>query len=100
MKLFKPSFVVDATIRLGYRENVIVGLGIVLTCCTILYLIPRTSIMGAILLTGYLGGAVASHLRAGAGTFPVLFPVMVGMLLWGGLVLRDSRLRMLIPFRR
>jgi hypothetical protein len=99
MKLFKPKFVVDATIQLGYREDVIVGLGIVLTTCTILYVIPRTSVLGAILLTGYLGGAVASHLRAGAGPFPVLFPAIFGMLVWGGLVLRDSRLRLVLPLR-
>ncbi len=64
MKLFKPKFVVEATVQLGYSENVIVGLGIVLTACTLLYVIPQTAILGAVLLTGYLGGAVASHLRA------------------------------------
>jgi len=100
MKLFKPKFVVDATIQLGYRQSVIVGLGIVLIACTVLYVIPWTSVLGAILLTGYLGGAVASHLRAGQGWYPISFPIMVGMLIWLGLVLRDSRLRLLIPIRR
>jgi hypothetical protein len=98
-KLFKPEPVVKATLELGYPENVIFGLGIVLLSCTILYLIPRTSVLGAILLTGYLGGAVASHLRHEDGAFAVLFPVVFGALLWGGLVLRDARLRALLPLR-
>ena len=100
MKLFKPTFVIDATVQLGYQESVIFALGIVLTTCTILYVIPRTSVLGAILLTGYLGGAVASHLRADASLFAVSFPIIVGVLVWGGLVLRDSQLRLLIPVRR
>jgi hypothetical protein len=99
MKLVKPAPVVEATVRLGYAESVIVGMGIVLLACTVLYLIPRTAILGAILLTGYLGGAVATHVRVGEGLFPVLFPVVFGALLWGGLWLRDERLRALIPLR-
>jgi hypothetical protein len=99
MKLVKPAPVVEATVRLGYPESVILGLGIVLLACTVLYLIPRTSILGAILLTGYLGGAVATHVRVGEGLFPVLFPVVLGVLLWGGLYLRNERLRALIPLR-
>ena len=99
MKLVKPAFVVEATMKLGYPESVILGLGIVVVCCAVLYLIPRTAVLGAILLTGYLGGAVASHLRAGDGAFPVLFPAVFGALLWGGLVLRDARLRSLLPLR-
>lgn len=97
MKLFKPAFVVEATVKLGYPEGIIVPLGIVLTLCTILYLIPRTAVLGAVLLTGYLGGAVATHVRVGEGWFPILFPVIFGVLLWGGLYLRDQRLRTLIP---
>jgi hypothetical protein len=84
---------------LGYPESVILGLGIVLTASTLLYAIPRTAVLGAILLTGYLGGAVATHVRVGGGAFPVLFPVCIGVLLWGGLVLRDARLRSLLPLR-
>jgi hypothetical protein len=99
MKLVKPEPVVKATVELGYPESVIVGLGIVLSSCTIIYMIPRTSILGAILLTGYLGGACASHLRAGQGWFPILFPVAFGVMLWGGLYLRDERLRALLPLR-
>jgi hypothetical protein len=98
-KLVKPVEVVEATVKLGYPESVIFGLGIVVLSCTVLYLIPRTCVLGAILLTGYLGGAVASHLRAGDGPFPVLFPAIFGALLWIGLVLRDARLRALLPLR-
>ena len=100
MKLVKPAMVVDATVQLGYRETVIVPLGFVLIACTVLYAILRTSVLGTILLTGYLGGAVATHVRVGEGPFPVLFPVILGVLLWGGLWLRDARLRALIPLRR
>jgi hypothetical protein len=92
MKLAKPAVVVDTTVQLGYPESVILGLGIVLTVCTVIYVIPRTAVLGAILLTGYLGGAVATHVRAGDGPFPVLFPVIIGALLWGGLFLRDERI--------
>jgi len=99
MKLIKPAVVVEATVQLGYPESVIVGLGIVLLVCTALYAIPRTAVLGAILLTGYLGGAVATHVRVGDGVFPILFPVILGALLWGGLFLRDERLRALIPLR-
>jgi len=99
MKLFKPRVVVEATVQLGYPESVILGLGIVLITCTVLYIIPPTSVLGAILLTGYLGGAVATHVRVGEGLFPVLFPVIVGVLIWGGLWLRDERLGALVPLR-
>ncbi len=98
-KLFKPVPVVEATVKLGYPESVIFGLGIVLLTCTILYVIPQTSVLGAILLTGYLGGAVATHVRVGEGAFPITFPIIIGVLVWGGLYLRDERLRALIPLR-
>ena len=100
MKLIKPAPVVEATVRLGYSEGVIQSLGILLLICTILYAIPRTSILGAILLTGYLGGAVAANVRVGNPLFShTLFPVYVALLVWGGLFLRDRRLRGLIPVR-
>src|SRR5262245_36861568 len=95
MKLLRPEVVVKATVELGYAESVILPLGVVLLACTVLYLIPPTAVLGAILLTGYLGGAVATHVRAGHGPFEILFPVVLGALLWGGLVLRDDRLRAL-----
>jgi hypothetical protein len=100
MKLVKPVFVVEATTRLGYSESVIVPLGLVLLACAILYVIPQTAVLGAILLTGYLGGAVASHLRHEDTLFEILFPVIFGVLLWGGLYLRDVHLRALVPLRR
>jgi len=95
-KLFKPSFVVDATVRLGFPESAIVGIGILLTACTVIYLIPRASILGAVLLTGYLGGAVAIQLRAGSSAFETVFPVLIGILVWGGLWLRDNRMKELL----
>ena len=99
MKLIQPTFVLEGTKQLGYPESCLIGLGIVLTASTLLYLIPRTSVLGAILLTGYLGGAVASHVRLSEGWFPTLFPVAFGALAWGGIVLRDPRLRALLPLR-
>src|SRR5262245_56307758 len=97
MKLFKPRVVVDTTLQLGYPESVIVGIGLVLLVCTLLYLLPRTAVLGAVLLTGYLGGAVATHVRVGAPLFNIAFPVIVGALLWGGLWLRNQRLRTIFP---
>lgn len=99
MKLAKPAVVVDATRNLGYSESVIVPIGIVLIACTILYLMPTTSVLGAILLTGYLGGAVATHVRTGEGLFSIIFPVIFGILIWLGLYLHDARLRALVPLR-
>ena len=99
-KLVKPEPVVTGTVELGYPETVIIPLGIVLLICTILYLIPTTSILGAILLTGYLGGAVATHARVGSPIFShLLFPVYLGIMIWLGLYLRDVRLRSLVPLR-
>ncbi len=100
MKLVKPAIVVETTVQLGYPENTIVGIGIVLLVSTVLYMIPRTAILGAILLTGYLGGAVATHVRVGGPMFSIIFPVIIGVLVWGGLYLRDERLRALIPLQK
>jgi hypothetical protein len=100
MKLFKPAPVIEATEKLGYQQSVIIPLGIVLIACTVLYMIPQSAVLGAILLTGYLGGAVASHLRAGDDWFPILFPVVFGVLVWGGLYLRDPRIRAIVPMRK
>lgn len=99
-KFVKPAAVVEATVKLGYPESVILPLGVVLLVCTILYMIPRTAVLGAILLTGYLGGAVATHVRAGGTLFEILFPVVFGIIVWGGLYARDARLRALIPLRQ
>ena len=97
MQVVKPQVVMKTTVALGYAESVLLPLGLVLLACTTLSLMRRTAVLGAILLTGYVGGAVATHVRAGQGPFEVLFPVVFGALLWGGLVLRNDRLRRLIP---
>jgi hypothetical protein len=100
-KLVRPAPVVEGTVQLGYPESVLIGLGIVLLVSTVRYLIPRTCVLGAILLTGYLGGAVATHVRVGHPLFThTLFPVYFGVILWAGLYLRDERLRALLPLRR
>src|SRR5256885_8242926 len=98
LKFLKPDSLVEEFRRLGYSENLVLIIGILEVGCTIIYLIPRTSILGAILLTGYLGGATATHVRIGDPTF--FGPVIVGVLVWLGLYLRDSRVRALAPFRQ
>ncbi|MCG3154733.1 MAG: hypothetical protein DKINENOH_01327 [bacterium] len=99
-KLLKLAPVVEGTVQLGYPESAILGIGIVELVCLALYVIPRTSIFGAVLLTGFLGGAVATHVRLGNPLFShVLFPVYIGALVWGGLFLLDGRLRTLVPLR-
>jgi DoxX-like protein len=96
MKLVKPAAVVEGFAHFGYDESLILVLGIVELGCTVVYVIPRTSVLGAILLTGYLGGATATHVRVGE---LFIAPVIVGVLVWLGLYLRDVRLRALIPLR-
>jgi len=100
MKLVKPGPVLKATLQLGFPESKISGIGVVLLACTALYVIGPTAVLGAILLTGYLGGAVASQVRIGADLFSNSFPIIFGALIWLALLLRDSRLRMLLPLRR
>ncbi len=101
MKLLKPAPVRESFARLGYPDGEIIGIGILLLVCTILYAIPLTSVLGAILLTGYLGGAVATHVRVGDPIFShALFPTYIAILLWGGLYLREARLHALVPFRK
>jgi len=97
MKVVKAAPAVEGTLQLGYPASVLPGLGIVLLACTLLYAIPRTSVLGAVLLTGYLGGAIATQVRVGNPLFThVLFPIYLAALLWGGLFLRDRRVRNLI----
>ena len=93
-----PGPVIDAFARLGFPLSLSVELGGIALACVALYVIPRTSILGAILLTGYLGGAVAIHLRVRDPLFDTIFPILIGALVWGGLYLLDQRLRALIPF--
>src|SRR5204862_977661 len=102
IKLVPLDIVITATAELGYPASVGLarGLGILGLVCTALYAYPRTSVLGAILLTGYLGGAVATHLRVGSPVFShMLFGVYLGLFVWGGLFLRDERLRAIFPFR-
>lgn len=100
IKLLESPEAVQGTIQLGYPENVVFGLGVVQAVCLLVYLVPRTSVLGAVLWTGYLGGAVATHVRVGDPLFShVLFPVYVAAFLWVGLWLRDERLRAVLPFR-
>jgi len=99
-KIMKTDQVVKATAQLGFPVEDIPVIGIILLVCIIIYVIPKTSILGAILLTGYLGGAVVTNLRISAPLFSnVLFPVYMGIIVWGGIFLRDELLRKIIPFR-
>ena len=91
--VLKPAPVVEAFAQLGVPIGLSVGIGIVELVCTALYAVPRTAVIGALLLTGYLGGAIATQVRAGAGWFPTIFPVLIAALVWGGLALRDSRVK-------
>lgn len=100
-KLAEIQPVIDGTLQLGYPRDIVFTLGAILLSCVILYLIPRTSVLGALLLTGYLGGAVATHARLADPLFShTLFPTYVASLIWGGLLLRDARLRAFAPWRR
>ena len=93
IKLLRLGPAVDATTLLGYPASLVLVIGVVETICLAAYVIPRTSLLGAILLTGYLGGAVASQMRVGTPLFQIVFPLIMGALLWGGLLLRDNQLR-------
>lgn len=100
MKVVRVPVAVEGTVKLGYPAAVLVPLGLIQLVALVLYLIPRTSILGAIIWTGYLGGAVATHVRVGDPLFShSLFPVYLGVAIWLSLWLREPRLRALIPFR-
>jgi hypothetical protein len=98
-KVMKVRQVLEASAQLGYPVNAIVTIGIILLVCTALYVIPQTAVLGAILLTGYLGGAVAANLRIGSAMFNTLFPIVFAALAWAGIFLRERRLGALIPLR-
>jgi hypothetical protein len=100
IKLLRLPVAVQGTIQIGYPASVVFPLGVVLLTCLIVYLVPRTSVLGAVLLTGYLGGAIATHVRVGDPLFShVLFPIYVAAFLWTGLWLRDERLRAVLSAR-
>jgi len=98
MKLLRTTQVLEGWAKSGYPEGSLLAIGLVELCCAVLYAVPRTAVLGAILVTGYLGGATATHVRAGEAVFVV--PVFLGVLAWAGLFLRDPRLRALLPLRR
>jgi len=101
LKVFAMAPALEATTALGYPAATVVPIGLVELVCLVLFLVPRTAVLGAILLTGHLGGAIATHVRVGSPLLShTLFPIYVAALIWGGLYLRESRLRELLPVRR
>lgn len=98
-KFMMPVQVVQASARLGIPISVSPTLGVLLTLSTLLYAIPRSAVLGAVLLTGYLGGAISIQLRAGSSLFETVFPALLGIVVWAGIYLRDSRLRRVFPIR-
>ena len=99
-KVLKAKQVIDATAQLGFPVQTIPLIGALLLLSTLVYVIPQTALLGAVLLTGYLGGAIAVQLRVGNPLFEMIFPVFVAMAIWGGLLLRDPGLRALVRPRR
>jgi hypothetical protein len=101
VKIIKPAPVVEGTLELGYSEHHIIVIGTLGLLSTILYAIPRTTVLGAILLTGYFGGAIATHVRLDNPLFThTLFPVYIAVLTWGGIWLKDEKVRKLIPLQK
>ncbi len=99
-KFMKYPQVLEACTRLGIPTAQILSLGVLLAISTIIYAIPRSAVLGAVLLTGYLGGAVAIQMRAGSPTFETVFPVIFGVVLWAGVYLRECGLRRVFPIKR
>jgi hypothetical protein len=96
IKVLQLAPAIESTVQLGYPAHLVFGIGLLELACVAVYALPRTARIGAVLLTGYLGGAVATHVRAESGLFPIVFPIVIAALLWGGLFLRDRRLRALL----
>lgn len=96
IKVLQLAPAVEATVRLGYAEHLVLGIGLIELACIAVYVFPRTAVPGAILLTGYLGGAVATHMQNGSDLFSLVFPVIIGGLLWVGLFARNAQLRALM----
>ena len=101
MKLLQLTPAVEGTVALGYPASTVLVIGLIELVALVLYLVPRTSVLGAVVMTGYLGGAIATHVRVGS-PLPshTLFPIYVALLVWGGLYLRDAGVRTLMPLRR
>lgn len=101
IKVTQSPMAIEGTTVLGYPASAVFTIGVIQLACLVLYVFPPTAVLGAVLFTGYLGGAVATHLRLGNPLFShQLFPLYIAALLWGGLYLREPRLRALLPFRR
>jgi hypothetical protein len=101
MKVLRLAPAVQGTTELGYPAGTVLWIGVIELVCLVLYLVPRTSVLGALMLTGYLGGAIATHVRVGSPLAShTLFPIYVALMVWGGLYLREARLRDLVPLRR
>lgn len=101
IKVLRLAPAIQGTTDLGYPAETVLWIGMIELACVGLYLVPRTSVLGALLLTGYLGGAIATHVRVGSPLLShTFFPIYVALVLWGGLYLRETRLRALVPFRR
>lgn len=100
MKIIKEPHVLAASAEFGFSPNTIALIGTILLVCTVLYAVPRTAVLGAVLMTGYLGGAVVSQMRVGHGLFECIFPVLAGVLAWAGVYLREERLAALFPLRK
>ena len=96
LKALQLAPAVESSAQLGYAANLTLGLGVLELACLLAYALPRTAPLGALVLTGFLGGAVATHVRAGSPAFSVIFPLLIGALVWGGLSLRDARIRALL----
>jgi DoxX-like protein len=101
LKVLRLAPAIQGTTELGYPADSVLVIGLIELVCLGLYLVPRTSVLGALLLTGYLGGAIATHVRVGSPLMThILFPIYVALMVWGGLYLRETRLRDLLPVRR
>jgi len=100
LKVLQLPPAIQGTTELGYPAGLVIVIGAIELACLVLYLVPQTSVLGALLLTGYLGGAIATHVRVGSPFLThTLFPIYVALMIWGGLYLREPRLRDLLPFR-
>ena len=100
LHVLQPKPVIDATNRIGFPIHALTGIGSALIIAVVLYVVPMTAVLGAVLLTGYFGGAVATHVRAGSSAFETLFPAILGTIVWISLLLRERRLGELLPLRR
>ncbi len=101
MKLLRLAPAVEGTVALGYPEHTVALIGVIELVCLVLYLVPQTAVLGAVVMTGYLGGAIATHVRLGNPLLShTLFPIYVAVMVWGGLYLREPRLRALMPLVR